>query len=151
TNKRMVRHLRAIACVLLPLLISAISAGALPACGGGGKKAPKDPVVKNDPKKTPPAPPETEEDREKKRQAAAKQIVPEGTNCLPDALKGESAPSLEIAVINLEAILCAVDHERDRLLGPVACWKLDVQTGDLEYQKPAPLPGHGFPVKIDDR
>jgi hypothetical protein len=149
TNVRMVRHLRAIACVLLPLSLSGIAVLSLPACGGG-KKAPKDPVVKNHPSKDPTPPTETEEDREKKRLAAAKEIVPAGSNCLPDALKGGSAPRLELAAISGEAVVCAIDHERDRLLGPVACWKVDVQTGDLEYQKPAPIPGRGFPVRLEE-
>jgi hypothetical protein len=140
----MVRHLRVIACVLLSLSVAG------PACGGG-KKPPKDPIDLNDDDKVPPAAPETEEDREKKRDAAAKQIVPEGSNCLPAALQGESAPRLELAAINTDAVVCAIDHERERLLGPVACWKVDTDTGDLTYQKPAPMPGRGFPVKIDDR
>jgi hypothetical protein len=144
----MVRHLRVIACVLLPLLALGL---ALPSCGGGGKKAPKDPVVKDDIAKPAPPAPETEEDREKKRLAAAKQMVPEGTNCLPGALKESSAPRLELAALDGEAVVCAMDDERDRLLGPVACWKVDVGTGDLEYQKPRTIPGRGFPAKLDDR
>jgi hypothetical protein len=146
----MVRHLRVIACVLLPLWIVGLSSVSLSGCGGG-KKAPKDPVVKGGSSKTPPLAPETEEEREKKRQAAARQIVPENSNCLPDALKGASAPRLEIAAINKEAIVCAVDHERDRLLGTVACWKVELETGDLAYQKPTPLPSRGFPVKLEER
>jgi hypothetical protein len=146
---RMVRHLRVIARVLLPIGISCISIGSLAACGGG-KKAPQDPQV-NDPAKRAAAAPETEEDREKKREAAARQLVPEGSNCLPTALKAAGAPHLQIAAINRQAVVCAVDHERERLLGPVACWKLDVQDGNLEYQKASPLPGHGFPAKLHDR
>jgi hypothetical protein len=145
----MVRHLRVIACVLLPLCLSGVSV-ALTACGGG-KKAVKDPSLKDDASKRPAPPPETEEDREKKRQAAAHQIVPEGSNCLPAALKGDSAPHLELASVHSEAIACAIDGERERLLGPVACWIVDLGTGELKYQKPAPLPGHGFAVKLDDR
>jgi hypothetical protein len=146
----MVRHLRVISRVLLPLSISCISIGSLSGCGGG-KKAPKDPEDVTDGGKRPAAPVETEEEREKKREAAAREIVPEGSNCLPAALKGAGAPRLEIAAVNVQAIVCAIDHERERLLGPVACWKLDVADGNLEYQKPAPLPGHGFPVKLHDR
>jgi hypothetical protein len=141
----MVRHLRVIACVLLPLSI-------LPAaCGGGGKKPPKDPIDLKDDDKTPASAPETEEDREKKRQAAAKQLVPDGSNCLPAALKEESAPRLALAAINSEAVVCAIDEERERLLGVVACWQVNVKTGDLTYQKAAPMPGRGYPAKIDDR
>jgi hypothetical protein len=141
----MVRHLRVIACVLLSVSF------ALPACGGGGKKDVKDPEIKEDLAKKPPPPPETEEDREKKRQAAARQLVPEDSNCLPDAIKGASAPRLELAQVNGEAVVCAVDGERDRLLGVVACWKVNVETGDLTYQKAQPLPSRGFSAKIDDR
>ncbi|HWU91322.1 MAG TPA: hypothetical protein VN253_28845 [Kofleriaceae bacterium] len=140
----MVRHPREIACVLLACCI------ALPACGGGGKKSPKQPIVKDDGKKPPP-PPETEEDREKKREAAARQIVPEGSNCLPATLKSSSAPRLDLAAVEGDAVVCAVDAERDRLLGPVACWKVDVLASGLTYQKAAPLPGRGFAVKVDDR
>lgn len=142
----MLRHLRGIACVLLPLCV------ALPACGGGGgKKAPKDPIVKEGPAKPKPPPPETEEDREKKREEAARRIVPEGSKCLPTALKGESAPRLELAAVDGDAVVCAIDDERERLLGPIACWKVDVVSGDLEYQPGRALPGRGFPVKLDDR
>ncbi len=141
----MVRHLRVIACVLLSVCF------ALPSCGGGGKKDAKDPAVKDDPAKQPPPPPETEEDRAKKREAAARQLVPEGTNCLPAALKGASAPRLELVALESEAIVCAVDDERERLLGRIACWKVAVETGDLTYQKPLAVPGRGYPVKIDDR
>src|SRR5262245_42335341 len=144
---RMVRHLRVIVYVLL-LLGSIV---ALPSCGGGGKKTPKDPELKDGAAKEPPPPPETEEDREKKRLSAAKQIVPEGTNCLPAVLKGSGAPRLELAALDGEAVVCAIDTEADRLLGPIACWKVDVGTGDLEYQKPRPIPGRGFTVKLDER
>jgi hypothetical protein len=140
----MVRHLRVIACVLLFVCF------ALPACGGG-KKDVKDPEVKETPTPRPPPPPETEEDRERKRQAAARQLVPEDSNCLPDSIKGASAPRLELAQINGEAVVCAIDGERDRLLGVVACWKVNVETGDLAYQKSQPLPGRGFSAKIDGR
>src|SRR6185436_18139220 len=150
TNKRMVRHLRVIACVLLPVGLLCLASVSLAACRGG-KKAPKDPVIKDAGKKKPPEPPETEEEREKKRQAAIKQLIPEGTNCLPDTLKGGSAPRLELAAINGEAVICAVDHERDRLLGVIACWKVEVTSGDLEYTKPVPIPSRGYPVKLEDR
>jgi hypothetical protein len=140
----MVRHLRVIACLLLPLLVVA-----LPSCGGGGKKAPKDPVVKDDVPPPKPPPPETEADREQKRQAAARQIVPEGTNCLPGVLKSSSSLRLELAALEGEAVVCAVDAERERLLGTIACWKIEVGTGDLEYQRPRALPGRGYSAKLD--
>ena len=122
---------------------------ALLACGGGGgKKAPnhaKTSVTK------PPAPPETEEDREKKRQAAALEIVPEGSTCLPVALKEAGAPRLELTAINGEAIICAIDTDTSRLLGAVACWKAKLDDGTLAYLPSLPLPGRGISVKLDDR
>lgn len=142
----MVRHLRVIAYVLLPLFALC---GPLVGCGGS-KKAPKDPVVKDGMRKSSPPPPETEEDREKKRRDAAHQIVPEGSNCLPEALKGDSAPRLQLTLVHSDAIVCAVDGERDRLLGPVGCWVVDLGSGALKYQAPAPLNGHGFAVKLSD-
>jgi hypothetical protein len=141
----MLRHPRGIACLLL-----LIAASAMPACGGSGKKKPTDPVVQEEIKKPPP-PPETEEDREKKREAAARKIVPDGANCLPAALKEPNAPRLEVATIDSEAVLCAIDTERDRLLGAVACWKADVVSGGLTYQPGKPLPGRGITVKVDDK
>lgn len=139
----MVRHLRVIACLLLSLSLGSV------ACGGGGKKAPKDPDVEEGVKKPPPPKPETEEDREKKRQAEISKLVPDGTNCLPATLKESSAPRLELAAQQGEAIVCAIDAERDRLLGPVACWKVDVATGDLEYKKASGIPGRGYSAKLD--
>lgn len=122
---------------------------ALFACGGGGgKKAPKhveDSALK------PPAPAETEEDREKKRQAAALEIVPDGSTCLPVALKEAGAPRLELTAINGEAIICAIDTDTARLLGAVACWKAKLDDGTLAYLPALPLPGRGISVKLDDR
>jgi hypothetical protein len=121
--------------------------GLLVACGGGGKKKvdkPSDDVeAKAPPKK------ETEEDRAKKRLSQAHEIVPEGSSCLPAALKGENAPRLELGASGRDALICAIDEDKDRLLGPIACWKINVTSGKLEYKDPAPLPGRGFPVKLD--
>jgi hypothetical protein len=50
-------------------------------------------------------------------------------------------------------VVCAIDQDRTRLLGPVACWKVEVSgatAGGLAYQKPAPLPGRGLSVMLDD-
>lgn len=118
------------------------------ACGGGGKKTVDKP--KSDSKPVV-APPETEADREHKRHDSALAIVPEGSKCLPVALKEEGAPRLELAAIGKDAILCAVDTDKSRLLGPVGCWKVDVPTSSLAYQDPAPLPGNGFWVKVDTK
>ncbi|HEY0194804.1 MAG TPA: hypothetical protein VGC42_27010 [Kofleriaceae bacterium] len=121
---------------------------AILACGGGKKKAekPEEAVAP----RPPPAPPETEADRDKKRHAEALAIVPDGSACLPEALKSPTAPRLELAAVGQDAVICAVDQDRTRLLGPVACWAIDVRSGGLTYQAAAPLPGRGMSVMIDD-
>jgi hypothetical protein len=105
-------------------------------------------------KKPPPPAPETEEDRERKRHAEATQIIPDGSSCLPPELKNPNAPRLELAAIGSEAVVCAIDQERTRLLGPVGCWSIEVagaRPGALTYQAAAPLPGRGISVMFDDR
>ena len=138
-----------IACILL---VSAFA----PACGGGDKPPPKKPVVEDVAKPKPK--PETEEDREKKRRAAAVEIIPEGTTCLPRALKGENAPRLELTRVpnaqtqSAEPIVCAVDTDPARLLGAIACWKVeDFAEGKLAYVEPRLLPTRSVSVKLDDR
>jgi hypothetical protein len=127
------------------------------ACGSGGKA---DATQKTTPKaeiKPPLPPPETEADREKKRHAQAIALIPEGSTCLPAELKNVNAPRLELAAIGSDAVVCAIDHDRTRLLGPVACWNVDISgehPGALTYQPPqppTPLPGRGLPVMLDDR
>jgi hypothetical protein len=134
--------------VLVPFTL----AGLLVACGGGGG-AGKKPVakpktggeVKSDDK------PETDADREQKRLAALHAIVPEGSACLPASLKDENAPRLELGAAGRDALVCAYDQDKERLLGPVGCWKLDVLSGKLEYKSPEPLPGRGFSVRLEDK
>lgn len=122
---------------------------------GGGQKAPKEPPpAVADVKKAPAPPPETEEDRERKRRADATAIVPDGSSCLPIELRNPNAPRLELAAIGSEAVVCAIDQDRTRLLGPVGCWTIEVagaRPGSLTYQPPAPLPGRGITVMFDDR
>jgi hypothetical protein len=125
--------------------------GLLVACGGGGKKKAEFKPSEVDNEKSAPKKAETEADREKKRLAMAHEIVPEGSSCLPAALKDENGPRLELGAAGRDALVCAIDQDRERLLGPVACWKLDVITGKLEYRAPAPLPGRGFAVRIDGK
>jgi hypothetical protein len=127
----------------LPLLL-------LAACGGGGKKSSSKPVGKTDPA-TPPPKQESEEDRERKRHEQALSIVPDGSKCLPAALKEDNAPKLELVAIGQDAVVCAVDTEKSRLLGSIGCWKVDLKTGGLNYQEAAPLPGRNVDVKLDDR
>ncbi|MBA2541109.1 MAG: hypothetical protein H0V17_15825 [Deltaproteobacteria bacterium] len=121
----------------------------LGACGGGDKKPVKKPVVKNTKPEGPK--PETEQDREAKRKAAALAIVPDGSTCFPVSLKEQQAPKLELAAVNKEAVICATDVDRTRLLGTVACWKIDLGDGSLVYQPPTPLPGRSMSVKLDER
>ena len=121
------------------------------ACGGGSKPPA---VVTTTPveevKQTLPVA-ATEEDREKKRHEDAVALIPAGTTCLPAELKNVNAPRLELAAIGSDAVVCAVDQDRTRLLGPIACWNVDIKDGSLAYQAPAPLPGRGFSVVFDDR
>ena len=121
----------------------------LAACGGGKKSADK-PKPNNDvAKPTPPA--ETEEDREKKRHEKIIGIVPEGSSCIPTALKEDGAPRLDLAAIGKDAVVCAIDENKSRLLGSVGCWKVDLNSGSLTYQMVVSLPGRDLPVMLDDR
>src|SRR5437868_6908063 len=145
-KRRMAWHPATFARILAPL--------ALLACGGSSPppKPPKpEPMVEVKP---PPKPPETEEDRENRRHADAVAIVPEGKTCLPAQFKNPTAPRLELAAIKSDAVVCAVDQDRTRLLGPIACWTVAVSgdaPGALSYVAPTPLPGRGLAVMLDDR
>lgn len=127
---------------------------ALLACGGGSKKTETPKTDDLDEAKQPAAPVETEADREKKRHAEALALIPEGSTCLPAELKKTNAPRLELAAIGSDAVICAIDQDRTRLLGPVACWKVEVagaHPGALNYQPGTPLPGRGIAVMLDGR
>ena len=132
------------------IVISSVMLVAMGCGGGGNKKPPEEPVAKMEAAKPLP-PPETEADREHKRHAAALAIVPENSTCLPAALKDNGAPRLDLAVVGTDAILCAVDTDHTRLLGPIACWQAELPAGTLTYQAPKLLPGHDIDVKLDDR
>jgi len=121
---------------------------AVAACGGGEKKKVKKPVVKDD---TPVEKKETEEDRAEKRLEQAHKIVPDGSSCLPAGLKEEGAPRLELAALGTDAVVCAIDTDDSRMLGPVGCWKIDLASGGLTYKSPEALPGRGFWVGLDDK
>jgi hypothetical protein len=116
---------------------------------GGGKTPPKKPIDKED--KPVEAPKETEQDREQKRKKSSLAIIPEGTTCFPSSLKADQAPRLELAAINNEAVICANDIDRQRLLGPIACWRVDLASGALVYQAANQIPGRNLTVKLDDR
>jgi hypothetical protein len=134
-----------IACVVVPL--------ALLACGGSPKQPVEPPPEPTAEVKPPPPAPETEEDREKKRHAEAVAIVPDGSSCLPAQLRSPTAPRLELAAIKSDAVVCAIDQDRTRLLGPIACWAVAVTgatPGALSYQEATPLPGRGLAVMLDD-
>ncbi|HEY5947865.1 MAG TPA: hypothetical protein VIV40_20335 [Kofleriaceae bacterium] len=129
------------------VLVSYALLGVLVACGGGNKKKPFKPS--EDDKITAPPKKETEADREQKRRSLAHAIVPDGSSCLPVTLKDENAPRLELAAVGKDAIVCAIDQDRERLLGPVACWKVDLITGKLEYTAAEALPARGYSVRLD--
>ncbi|HUS28338.1 MAG TPA: hypothetical protein VMZ53_07510 [Kofleriaceae bacterium] len=118
------------------------------ACGGGGEKKVKKPKPKKEVEETVKA--ETPEDREKARHDQAVKIVPEGSTCLPASLKEDGAPRLELAASGSEAILCALDEDQNRLLGPVGCWKINLANGELEYKGTDLPPGRGVWVKLDE-
>jgi hypothetical protein len=122
---------------------------ALLACGGGGEKKVKKPKPKPDVEE-PGEKAETAEDRAKKRHDEAVKIVAEGTKCLPTSLKEEGAPRLELAASGSEAILCAIDEDQSRLLGPVGCWKINLASGELEYKGTDLPPGRGVWEKLDE-
>ncbi len=132
------------------VVIASISLGCLAACGSKGPPvvAP-DPEPKTMPKKPDP-PPETEEDRAQRRHTVALTLVPENSSCLPLSLKDSSAPRLDLAAVGIDAVVCAVDTDPARLLGPVGCWKVDLKSGALTYYPPAPLPSRGFDALFDD-
>ncbi|HEY4181074.1 MAG TPA: hypothetical protein VGM90_29725 [Kofleriaceae bacterium] len=118
------------------------------ACGGSDKPKPKKPkkeVVEAPPKA------ETDEQREAKRDEARHAIVPESSTCLPTSLKENGAPRLELAALETAAVVCAVDVDESRLLGPVGCWTVDLASGALAYKAPSPLPGHSFGVSLEDK
>ncbi|HEX2686048.1 MAG TPA: hypothetical protein VHN14_05495, partial [Kofleriaceae bacterium] len=124
------------------------------ACGSGGKKSTVPKTTPSADVRPPVPPPETEADREKKRHTEAVALVPEGSTCLPVELKSPTAPRLELAAVGSDAVVCAIDQDRTRLLGPVACWNVDVvgeHPGALTYQPATPLPGRGLSVMFDDR
>jgi len=124
---------------------------ALGACGGGEKKPVKKPIVKVDTPKEPPKQ-ETEAERAARRRAAAVEIVPEGSTCFPLSLKEQGAPLLELAAIDKQAVICAIDRDRARLLGAIACWRVDLGASGLIYQDdPKPIPGRNVSVLLDGR
>lgn len=126
-----------------------VSLVALAACGGSHKKVEK-PVADEDVVKPQP-PPETEADRAAKRHAEALQIIPEGSSCLPAVLKDDNPPRLELGAEGSAAVVCADDTDGTRLLGPIACWNVDLSTGALTYTDAKPLPGRSIDVRLDGK
>jgi hypothetical protein len=128
-------------------LVGILCGGAMAACGGSGKAKPDKPVTE---KRLPVKKQETEADREVMRTALARAIVPDGSNCMPDQLRpADASPTLELGAVDGAPVVCAIDTDETRLLGPIACWTLDLKTGSMTYRAPAPLPGRGFPVRLD--
>lgn len=135
--------------------ISALVVGAsLAACGGGSsKKDSNKPVATKTTKKKKPATAkkETEEDRAKKREAAAEGLVPSGSTCLPPAMKDPSSNlSLELGAVGSEAIVCAIDHDADRLLGAAGCWTIDLAGSGLAFRDRNAIPGRGYHAAVND-
>src|SRR6202000_1148758 len=62
---------------------------------------------------------------------------------------------LELAAVEADAVVCAIDQDRTRLLGPVACWNVDIRDpakpGSLSARPATSLPGRGFSVMLDAR
>jgi hypothetical protein len=136
-----------IARVLAPLVLLA--------CGGSNKKPAEEPSPPPTVVAPPPAVVETYEDRDKKRHADAIALIPEGSRCLPAELRNVTAPRLQLSAIDGGAVVCALDQDRTRLLGVVACWSVELkdaaQLGALTYTSVAQLPGRGISVILDDR
>ncbi|MGE0550659.1 MAG: hypothetical protein AB7O24_15705 [Kofleriaceae bacterium] len=122
---------------------TALAAAAVVACGGGKPTGTKGPTA-DGPKQQP-----VKQDPEAKRQADIAAIVPPGTSCLPLALNETSGTKLELAAVEKDAVVCAIDDTPGRLLGTLGCWKVNLETGGLTYQEPAPLRGHSLAVMLD--
>lgn len=127
----------------------------LVACGGGSaKKETKKPVAKKTTKgksgKAPAKKPMTEEDRAKKRDEQANKLVAADSSCLPSVLKDPASKlSLELGAVGSEAILCAMDHDEDRLLGAAGCWTVDLAAGALKFRDRNAIPGRGYHAAIE--
>lgn len=128
----------------------------LVACGGGGsaKKESKKPVAKKTTKGKSGKPatkkPMTEEDRAKKREDQANKLVAADSTCLPSVLKDPASKlSLELGAVGSEAILCAMDHDEDRLLGAAGCWTVDLAAGALKFRDRSAIPGRGYHAAIE--
>jgi hypothetical protein len=125
------------------------------ACGGGApKKETKKTIAKKTTKKKTTSPVKkkkvTEEDRAKKREDAANELVASGSTCLPPALKDPASKmSLELGALGKEPILCAMDHDPDRLLGAAGCWTINLTAGGLSFRDRNGVPGRGYSAAID--
>ena len=121
------------------------------ACGGGDKKAVEKPTTDDEEVTEDKPRAETPEDREKKRRQQAAAIIPEGSSCLPPSLKEENAPRLELGADGIDAVVCAIDSDGERLLGTIGCWKVNLNTGKLTFKDREPLPGRSVTVKLRER
>jgi len=129
-----------------------VAQGALALVGCGGKSPPPAPTstVKVE---APPPKPATPAELEAKRVAAAQAIVPDGSTCVPAALKDNKAVRLELGADGSAALVCAVDADASRALGTIGCWSVDLSkpTGGLTYTGVDPLPGHDVTVALAGR
>ncbi|MCX5747710.1 MAG: hypothetical protein NT062_35040 [Proteobacteria bacterium] len=129
--------------------VGMVAASLVGGCGGKKAKTPHKPKAKV--VEPPTVKEETEADRAAKRLEAAHAIIPDGSKCLPPALKESGAPHLELGVVTDAAMVCAIDTDPTRLLGPVGCFRVNLGTNELSYEAPQPLPGIGFAVHVDDK
>lgn len=76
-------------------------------------------------------------------------------DCLPGKLKEDTTLRLELASIGKDPILCAVDRDKTRLAGSVACWKVDLSQMEsdsvpLVSQPAVPLPNRNVDAMLVD-
>src|SRR5262245_53538332 len=64
-----------------------------------------------------------------KRLNAARSIVLPGTNCIQFDTYDQIG--YDLGEVDHAAVLCAVDADPDRDLGPLACWNIDPTDGHL--------------------
>ena len=94
---------------------------------------------------------ETHADRVAKRKKALEALVPAGSSCFPTAAKNAKKLRLELAALGDNARICAIDADRDSLLGVAGCWNVDLTGSKLAYIEPAPLPARGFARRLDGK
>jgi hypothetical protein len=88
----------------------------------------------------------TEADFAAERAKASKQIVAEGSTCLPnEKLDWQVSVQGDTEAFHL----CAIDTDPARALGVVACWNINRESNALEPIAAEPSPGQSFVAKAD--